>query len=603
MATITIDPTLQSLIPRLTVEEYRQLEDNIRADGCRDPLIVWEEQHVLLDGHHRLQICEQHGIDYRLQEIRLPDFAAAKAWMIANQLGRRNLTPDQMSYYRGMQYNLQKQQGKRTDLTSAQTEQKSQHTAATLAAQHQVSPVTIRRDAAYAEAVETLAAVLGPDVRHAIQTGELHLTRQDVPLLASLVKANPETVQAVKDALTGPDPVTTLKAILSTARCGICHRPLSDPASVSRGIGPICAGHSNGSPGPSGAADGARSVSPPLTERERAYFGPRTDKPPGSVAWCWQTIVLMQSRWKQKTIDEAGFKAVLEELQAHEAWNVVPPEQPYGSLERLVATELGLDLAWFLGDALRALHDLQLVVADSSSAVPWAQTAAGDSLLEQCQALGQAYRGVEDTLRQMFPVFDATVVPWPGRSTNAPEPAPASDEVPAPLIPERNYCIVHVSLSNKGSADFESCTLKYCFQTVHFYFWTHDPCPTGLVWVNHHRLCRAHAEEWCTAHQVDIGTIPTISSRAWIRAYRASNFGQVPWFRFATAAPAPDLAETPGIPAYDATKFQLGKLCANKHAWGQTGQTLRRINGRGCQQCDTEKKRQQYAPRKERDGH
>ena len=65
-------------------------------------------------------------------------------------------------------------------------------------------------------------------------------------LLATLLTQSPETVQAVKDALTGPDPASTLKAILSTARCGICHRPLSDPASVSRGIGPICAGHGNG---------------------------------------------------------------------------------------------------------------------------------------------------------------------------------------------------------------------------------------------------------------------------------------------------------------------------------------------------------------------
>jgi hypothetical protein len=63
----------------------------------------------------------------------------------------------------------------------------------------------------------------------------------------------------------------------------------------------------------------------------------------------------------------------------------------------------------------------------------------------------------------------------------------------------------------------------------------------------------------------------------------------------------PDPA-APAIPPYDQAKFQLGKLCANKHEWGQTGQTLRRINGRGCQQCDTEKKRQQYAPRKERYG-
>ena len=78
-----------------------------------------------------------------------------------------------------------------------------------------------------------------------------------------------------------------------------------------------------------------------LTEREHAYFGPRTDKPPGSVAWCWQTILLMQSRWKQKTIDEAGFEALVDELQAHEAWNIVPPERPYGSLNALLLAEIG----------------------------------------------------------------------------------------------------------------------------------------------------------------------------------------------------------------------------------------------------------------------
>ena len=78
-----------------------------------------------------------------------------------------------------------------------------------------------------------------------------------------------------------------------------------------------------------------------FTEREQAYFGPRTDKPPGSVAWCWQTILLMQTRWHQKTIDEAGFQALVDELTAHEAWNVVPPEQPYGSLDALMMAEIG----------------------------------------------------------------------------------------------------------------------------------------------------------------------------------------------------------------------------------------------------------------------
>src|SRR6516162_7749452 len=61
---------------------------------CHDALVVWQEEQTLLDGHHRHAICEQHSLDYRIQELSLPDLEAAKAWTIANQLGRRNLTPE-----------------------------------------------------------------------------------------------------------------------------------------------------------------------------------------------------------------------------------------------------------------------------------------------------------------------------------------------------------------------------------------------------------------------------------------------------------------------------------------------------------------------------
>ena len=73
---ITINPELQSLIPPLTPEEYAQLEANIVADGCRDPLIVWREEQTLLDGHNRLQICERHGRTYAIHEVSLPDVDA-----------------------------------------------------------------------------------------------------------------------------------------------------------------------------------------------------------------------------------------------------------------------------------------------------------------------------------------------------------------------------------------------------------------------------------------------------------------------------------------------------------------------------------------------
>src|SRR5262245_44229262 len=120
MPTIAINPELQSLIPPLSPEELGQLEANILADGCRDALVVWKEEQTFLDGHTRAEICAKHNLPYTIMEISLPDLDAARAWMITNQLGRRNLAPAQLSYFRGKQYEMQKQQGKRTDITSGQ---------------------------------------------------------------------------------------------------------------------------------------------------------------------------------------------------------------------------------------------------------------------------------------------------------------------------------------------------------------------------------------------------------------------------------------------------------------------------------------------------
>ncbi|HRF62280.1 MAG TPA: hypothetical protein PK708_05190 [Candidatus Competibacter sp.] len=82
-------------------------------------------------------------------------------WIIENQLGRRNLHPDQASYLRGKRYNGEKQQGKRTDLdTSNQNDKKSQ-THEHLATEYKVGPATIVRDGQYAAAVDKLATPEG----------------------------------------------------------------------------------------------------------------------------------------------------------------------------------------------------------------------------------------------------------------------------------------------------------------------------------------------------------------------------------------------------------------------------------------------------------
>ena len=87
-----IDPELGALAPPLSLEERVQLEENLICEGCRDALVVWKGQDILLDGHNRYQICRQKGLEFKTIELELANRDEAKAWIIRNQFGRRNLT-------------------------------------------------------------------------------------------------------------------------------------------------------------------------------------------------------------------------------------------------------------------------------------------------------------------------------------------------------------------------------------------------------------------------------------------------------------------------------------------------------------------------------
>ncbi len=87
---IQIDKEFESLIPRLTDEEFSQLEKNVIEDGCRDALVLWED--ILVDGHNRYRICQKHGIPFNTVQREFANRDKAREWIILNQFGRRNLT-------------------------------------------------------------------------------------------------------------------------------------------------------------------------------------------------------------------------------------------------------------------------------------------------------------------------------------------------------------------------------------------------------------------------------------------------------------------------------------------------------------------------------
>jgi ParB-like chromosome segregation protein Spo0J len=230
MRELCIDPEFLALIPPLSATERQGLEASILAEGCREPLIVWEEKNILVDGHNRYEICTAHGIGFQVVTRSFPDRASVMDWMIDNQLSRRNLPPMLLRYLRGKRYLLEKQQGKRHDLTSAQIEQKLT-TDRKLAKQYGVSASTIRRDASFAHDVDTLSAALSPQSRQAILSRDSKLTQQDTQELAKVARHSPEKV---------PQLVAQLVATFCSSNCSSNRKPRSKPTqgiSYTPGVG------------------------------------------------------------------------------------------------------------------------------------------------------------------------------------------------------------------------------------------------------------------------------------------------------------------------------------------------------------------------------
>jgi hypothetical protein len=138
-----------------------------------------------LTGIIATEICTSNGIEFKIEALEFPNREAAHNWIINNQLGRRNVTPEQASYLRGKRYHSEKQQGARSDLTSPQNEGKSQ-TAERLADEYKVSRATIERDATFASAIDTIADNVGEDARLEILSGDTSLTKQEIVQVAKL---------------------------------------------------------------------------------------------------------------------------------------------------------------------------------------------------------------------------------------------------------------------------------------------------------------------------------------------------------------------------------------------------------------------------------
>lgn len=224
-ADITILPELQTLIPPLQLAEYEQLEANIRREGCREALLIWQTTqgiidgtdsssslNILIDGHNRYSICTKNNVDFKVALREFPTLQAVRDFMIDNQLGRRNLTPEQISYLRGLKYRNERQAAGRPaqageSVNPNEKETKlAQRTQDRLAKAFNVSPRTIHRDREYSEGLDRLT----PELKQDVLKG-----KQKIP--KEVVRAVGRTVSEGASPLSLSDVLAFNKSVISNA--------------------------------------------------------------------------------------------------------------------------------------------------------------------------------------------------------------------------------------------------------------------------------------------------------------------------------------------------------------------------------------------------
>jgi len=195
---VIIDEKFAKMFPVLDERTCAGLEESILQFGCVIPLIVWDG--ILLDGYNRYKILKKHGLPFNTINLEFASRDLAEIWVIENQIERRNLTPIQLSFYRGLHYHAEKRvQGSNNQFV--QTSEKGQNvpfqnmqsTANRLAEQYNVSSRTIKRDAQVANAISAIGEV-SPDTKMDILTGKTRISKAQLKELAT---GNEEDVSAV----------------------------------------------------------------------------------------------------------------------------------------------------------------------------------------------------------------------------------------------------------------------------------------------------------------------------------------------------------------------------------------------------------------------
>ncbi len=180
----TVLPEMAELLPPLTGEQLAALETDILKNGCYSPVIVNEDM-VVIDGHNRQRLCEQHGLPYQMAVFSFEDMLEAKQWALDTQKGRRNLDKWELGKI-ALRLKPDIEAKARENMSAGGGDQKSEDAKSGLATlPNPISPVDTRKELADAVGLgeRTMGKVMQIDehapaaVKEALDSGDLSINQ------------------------------------------------------------------------------------------------------------------------------------------------------------------------------------------------------------------------------------------------------------------------------------------------------------------------------------------------------------------------------------------------------------------------------------------
>ncbi len=182
--TPTVLPEMAELLPPLTGEQLAALEADILKNGCYSPVIVNEDM-VVVDGHNRQRLCEQHGLPYQMAVFSFESMLEAKQWALDTQKGRRNLDKWELGKI-ALRLKPDIEARAKENMSAGGGDQKSEDAKSGLATlPNPISPVDTRRELADAVGLgeRTMGKVMQIDehaptaVKEALDNGDLSINQ------------------------------------------------------------------------------------------------------------------------------------------------------------------------------------------------------------------------------------------------------------------------------------------------------------------------------------------------------------------------------------------------------------------------------------------